>query len=63
MKQQTFGATVRYYLQNYETQIIEIEKLSIYPYLSAVGYIVACVTILVMLGIPHNQLEIGRAHV
>ena len=41
MKQQTFGATVRYYLQNYETQIIEIEKLSIYPYLSAVGYIVA----------------------
>jgi len=57
MKQQTFGATVRYYLQNYETQIIEIEELSIYPYLSAFGYIVACVSILVLLGIPHNQLD------
>ena len=63
MKQQTFGATVRYYLQNYETQIIETEKFSIYPYLSAFGYIVACVSILVMLGIPHNQLDMTASTV
>ena len=58
MKQQTFGATVRYYLQNYETQIIEVEEFSIYPYLLAFCYIIACVTVLVMLGIPQNQLDL-----
>lgn len=61
MKQQTFGATIRYYLQNYETQIIEVEEFSIYPYLLAVGYIIACVAILVMLGVPHNQLDLTVA--
>lgn len=58
MKQQTFGATVRYYLQNYETQIIEVTEFSVYPYLIAIGYIIACIAILVLLGIPHNQLDL-----
>ena len=58
MKQQTFGATIRQYIHNYETQIIEIEQFRIYPFLVACVYVIASITILIFIGVPHNQLDL-----
>ena len=58
MKQPTLRATIRQYVREYETQIIEIEKLTIYPFLIAFCYIALCIGILVSLKIPKNELDL-----
>ena len=63
MKQQTIGATIRQHIHNYETQIIEIEQFRIYPLLVALVYIVASISLLIFLGIPHNQLDLTASSI
>ena len=63
MKQQTRSARIRQTLHEYETQIIEIERLRIYPFLLAFCYIILCIAILMSLKIPRNQLDLTESSV
>jgi hypothetical protein len=58
MKQPTLSANIRQYIREYETQIIEIERLNIYPFLIAILYIVLCVGVLISLKTPKNELDL-----
>lgn len=63
MQQRTIGATIRKYIYNYETQVIEFEPFRIYGFLLAGIYGIAVILILVFLGVPRNQLDLTLSSV